>query len=198
MKRTVLKSVRKINRKKLVHAKRRDVLEEQFEGLDGPIETRHALISLFLPPTVKMLISDLEREVDELCGDRYRHGKTNQRWGTQAGSVVLGNQRVAIERPRVRAKDGQEVELPTYERFQDGATFDDAVFAEGLKRVSQRDYEKGLPKIASSFGFKKSSISRRWIKATAGKLDELQSRSLAKLDIRASFSTANASANTES
>lgn len=187
MKRKLLKPVQKINRKQLVHAKRRDILEEKFEGLDGPIETRHALISLFLPSTVKMLMEDLEREVEALCGERYRHGKTHHRWGTQNGSAVLGNQRVAIERPRVRAKDGREVELATYERFQDGATFNDAVFVEGLKRVSHRDYEKGLPKIASSFGFKKSSVSRRWIKATAGKLEELQSRSLAALDIRAVF-----------
>lgn len=187
MKRTVLKSVPKINRKKLVHAKRSDILQDKFDGLEGPIETRHALISLFLPPAVKMLIADLEKEVDEICGDRYRHGKTNQRWGTQGGSVVLGNQHVAIERPRVRTKGGQEVELKTYKQFQDGTTFNDAVFAEGLKRVSQRDYEKGLPKIASSFGFKKSSVSRRWIKATTGKLEELQSRSLVELGIRAIF-----------
>lgn len=187
MRRNVLKSVPKINRKKLIHAKRKDVLEEKFEGLDGPIESRHALISLFLPATVKMLIADLEKEVDELCGDRYKHGKINQRWGTQAGSVVLGNQRVAIERPRVRSKDGSEVVLKSYEEFQSPNHFDDAVFAEGLKRVSQRDYEKGLPKIANSFGFKKSSVSRRWIKTTVGKLEELQSRSLKDLDIRAVF-----------
>ena len=87
MRRNVLKSVPKINRKKLIHAKRKDVLEEKFESLDGPIESRHALISLFLPATVKMLIADLEKEVDELCGDRYKHGKINQRWGVKLFSA---------------------------------------------------------------------------------------------------------------
>ncbi len=42
-------------------------------------------------------------------------------------------------------------------------------------------------KIANSFGFKKSSVSRRWIKATAGKIEELQKRSLKEMDIRAVF-----------
>ncbi|MGZ3746680.1 MAG: transposase, partial [Pseudobdellovibrionaceae bacterium] len=65
--------------------------------------------------------------------------------------------------------------------------FEQQVFAEGLKKVSQRDYEKGLSTIANSFGFKKSSVSRKWIKSTAKKLDELQNRPLKELDIRAVF-----------
>jgi transposase-like protein len=79
------------------------------------------------------------------------------------------------------------VPLKTYEEFQDPGLFNQAVFTEGLKRVSQRDYERGVTKIASSFGFKKSSVSRRWIKATANKLAELQERSLKEMDIRAVF-----------
>jgi transposase-like protein len=99
----------------------------------------------------------------------------------------LANQHVAIERPRVRSKDGSEVKLQTYEDFQDPRLFNSAVFTEGLKKVSQRDYEKGVNKIASSFGFKKSSVSRQWIKATAKKIEELQKRSLKEMDIRAVF-----------
>jgi putative transposase len=56
-----------------------------------------------------------------------------------------------------------------------------------LKRVAQRDYKKGVQQIASSFGFTKSSVSRKWIKATAKKLEDLQKRSLKEMDIRAVF-----------
>lgn len=185
--RTVLKVARKINRKPLTHARRSDVLEDKFEGLEGPIDTQHLLISTLLPPAVKAFIKECENEVDQLCGDRYKHGKQNSRWGTQEGSIILANQQVAIERPRVRSKDGAEVPLKTYKDFQDPRLFDQAVFTEGLKRVSQRDYEKGVQKIANSFGFKKSSISRRWINATAKKTEELQTRSLKEMDIRAVF-----------
>jgi transposase-like protein len=183
---TVLKSVKKINRKSLKHASRRDILEENFEGIDGPIDTQHLLISTLLPPAIKMFIQQCEREVEQLCGERYKHGKTNKRWGEQKGSIILANQHVAVAKLRVRSKDG-EVPLQTYEDFQDPELFEQAVFTEGLKRVSQRDYEKGVAKIANSFGFKKSSISRRWIKATAGKIEELQTRSIAEMDIRAVF-----------
>ena len=185
----LLKVAGKSNRKPRKYAKKVEVLENKFENSQGPIDTQHLLISALLPPAVKMFIQELEKEVDQLCGDRYRHcGNENHRWGSQKGSVVLGNQHVAIERPRVRsAATGKEVRLQTYEDFQDPKLFEQQVFAEGLKKVSQRDYEKGLSTIANSFGFKKSSVSRKWIKATAKKLDELQNRSLSELDIRTVF-----------
>ncbi len=183
----VLKAVRKINRKPLVHAKSEEVLNNQFEGVDGPIDTQHMLISMMLPPAVKAFVAELEREVEQLCGARYRRGQNNVRWGSQSGSVILGNQHVAIEKSRVRSKDGKEVQLETYERFQDPQLFQQAVFTEGLKRVSQRDYQRGVQKIANSFGISKSSVSRKWVKATAKKIEELQKRSLAEMDIRIVF-----------
>lgn len=182
----LLRPVRKINRKSLVHAKKSDILTGQFLGAGGPINTQHLLISMMLPSAVKEFIRELEEEVDVICGARYKHGKVNQRWGSQKGSIILGNQHVAIERQRVRnAKSGEEVKLSTYEQFQDPKLFEQAVFAEGLKKVSQRDYTRGVQKISSSFGFKKSSISRRWIKSTAKKIQELQQRSLKEMDVRA-------------
>ncbi|MFN3454323.1 MAG: transposase [Pseudobdellovibrio sp.] len=185
----LLKVAGKSNRKPRKYVKKNDALSDQFETIQGPIDTQHLLISTLLPPAVKMFIQELEKEVDELCGTRYRHSEDqNYRWGSQKGSIILGNQHVAIEKPRVRsAGSGKEVRLQTYEDFQDPKIFESKVFAEGLKKVSQRDYEKGLSTIAGSFGFKKSSVSRKWIKATAKKLDELQNRSLSELDIRTVF-----------
>lgn len=171
----------------LKHARRAEVLHDRFEGIEGPIDTRHMLISMLLPPAVKAFMEDLDREVEQLCGKRYEHGKLNRRWGTQDGSIVMADHHVAIERPRVRSKDGHEVKLKTYEDFQDPRPFEHAVFTEGIKRVSQRDYEKGVSKIANSFGFKKSQVSKRWVKATAKKIEELQTRDLSVMDIRAVF-----------
>lgn len=174
-------------RQPLKHAKRQDILAEKFEGIDGPIDTQHLLISTLLPPAVKKFIEECEEEVTRLCGDRYKHGKINQRWGTQNGSIILANHHVAVEKLRVRGKDGREVPLQTYEDFQNPKLFEQAVFNEGIKRVSQRDYEKGISKIANSFGFKKSTISKRWIKATAKKIEDLQKRDLRPFGIRAVF-----------
>jgi hypothetical protein len=104
-------------RQPLTHALREDILADKFEGLGGPIDTQHLLISTLLPPAVKAFIQELDREVEQLCGSRYKHGKTNQRWGTQKGSIILANQHVAVERPRVRSKDGSEVILKTYDEL---------------------------------------------------------------------------------
>jgi hypothetical protein len=95
----------------LKHATREDILNDKFEGIGGPLDTQHLLISALLPSAVKAFMQELEREVDAVCGDRYKHGKSIQRWGTQGGSIILANQHVAVEKPRVRSKDGREVKF---------------------------------------------------------------------------------------
>ncbi len=62
-----------------------------------------------------------------------------------SGSIVLANQRIALEPPSESGQsDGAEVRLKTYDMFQNRRSFfEKAAFTEGLKRVSQRDYEKG-------------------------------------------------------
>ena len=156
--------------------------------LEEVIGCRHLLISALLPPAVKAFLVDVDAAVAKLCGSRYSHGAQALRWGRQPGSIVLGRQRVAIERPRVRDRaTGRELAIDTYSRFQDPALFDDAVFSEGLKRVSQRDFEQGLPKIAASFGVSKSAVSRSWIRTTQKQVEQLLSRDLGPLRITAVY-----------
>ena len=177
-------------RKILKPISRKQIQDNLIEGLDGQIlDSQHLLISMLLPPAVKAFFSDLENEVTQLCGKRYLHtDEAMTRWGNQQGSIILGNQKVSLQRPRVRdTATGEEVIPLTYARFQDPNVFDAQVFQEGLKKVSQRDYEKGLPKIAASFGTSKSSVSRSWIKSTKKQVEKLLTRSLAALDIVAVF-----------
>jgi len=176
-------------RKVLKRVTQEAALANQWEGPDGEqISSQHALISMLLPPAVKAFYAELEAEVEALCGKRHARGTAADRWASQAGSIQLGNQRVAIEKARVRdPKLKREIPLYTYARFQDPSLFDQAVFEQGLKRVSQRDYEKGLPKIAASFGISKSTVSRRWIKVTEKQVDKLLRRELGPLDIVAIF-----------
>lgn len=168
----------------------RQIQDNFIEGMDGQmLDSQHLLISMLLPPAVKAFFADLEGEVAQLCGERYRHTNNPMtRWGSQPGSIILGNQRVAVRRPRVRdTATGEEVIPRTYARFQDPGVFDAKVFHEGLKHVSQRDYEKGLPKIAASFGTSKSSVSRSWVKSTKKQVEILLNRDLGPLDIVAVF-----------
>jgi len=177
-------------RKLLKPVSRDEIQKNLIEGTDGQvIDSQHTLISMLLPPAVKAFFLDLEKEVNGLCGNRYLH--TNEemtRWGNQSGSIILGNQRVSVQRPRVRdTATGKEVIPRTYARFQDPAMFDQQVFQEGIRNVSQRDYEKGLPKIAASFGVSKSAVSRSWINSTKKQVEKLLNRDLKSLNIVAVF-----------
>lgn len=177
------------NRKKLEHLAQRLVQDDKWYGPDGQeIDSKFEVISMLLPPAVKAFFKELNDEVKTLCGERYSRSGEFSRWGSQDGSIVFGKQNIAIKKDRVRDTIlNQEIPLKTYERFQDPALFRESVFVEGLKKVSQRDYRRGLPQIASSFGISKSSISRRWIQATSKKMDELLERDLKPLDIIAVF-----------
>jgi len=160
------------------------------EGKDGVmIDSQHTLISMMLPPAVKAFFEELEGEITTLCGDRYKHtGHTATRWTPQAGSIILADQKVAIKHGRVRdTSTGQEIPLETYKRFQDPKLFNQSVFQEGIRHVSQRDYEAGLQKIAASFGVSKSSVSRSWIKSTTKELETLLAREIGPMDIIAVF-----------
>lgn len=176
-------------RKPLKRVTHQDAHHDRWETPDGePISSQHELISMMLPPAVKAFYAELEAEVEALCGKRHSRGTAAQRWASQAGSIQLGNQKVAVKKTRVRDPQlNQEIPLYTYARFQDPSLFDQNVFEQGLKHVSQRDYEKGLPKIAQSFGISKSTVSRRWIKVTEKQVDKLLKRDIGRLDIVAVF-----------
>jgi transposase-like protein len=176
-------------RKTLKRITQEAALADQWEAPDGEqISSQHEIISMLLPPAVKAFYAELAAEVEALCGKRHSRGTPAQRWATQPGSIQLGNQKVAIEKPRVRDQESnREKTLYTYARFQDPSLFDENVFEQGLKRVSQRDYEKGLPKIAQSFGISKSTVSRRWIKVTEKQVEKLLHRDIGPLDIVAVF-----------
>lgn len=181
---------KKGKQKKLRAIGRKEISENHWEGPSGQkIDSQYELISMLLPPAVKAFFSELEGEVVQLCGKRYSHtNESMTRWGNQPGSIFLGNQRVSVQRPRVRdTVTGEEVIPASYTRFQDPGVFDQRVFHEGLKHVSQRDHEKGLPKIAASFGVSKSSISRSWIRTTKKQVEKILDRNLGPLDVVAVF-----------
>lgn len=176
-------------RRKVVAISLQELKAGQVPGFEQGVmlDSQHLLISALLPPAVKEFLAQCEAEVAGICGKRHaREEGLLSRWGSQAGSIYLGGQKVAVKKPRVRGSEGER-QLATYERFQDPKLFDQQVFQEGIRRVSQRDYEKGLPKIAASFGMSKSSVSRSWVKATENQLEKLRTRSLKDLGVTAVF-----------
>jgi len=176
-------------RRKVTAVSRKQLAEGRVPGFEEGVmlDSQYLLISALLPSSVKDFLAQCEAEVAGLCGKMHARGDgLLSRWGQQAGSIYLGGQKIAVDKLRVRGPAG-EVGLETYERFQDPKLFDQQVFQDGLRRISQRDYQKGLPKIGASFGLSKSSVSRSWVKATEKQLEKLRTRGLGELGVVAVF-----------
>ena len=66
---------------------------------------------------IATLASMMQEDAALLCGPRYGRaaGKDGHRWGKTRGKVGFHGGKVEIERPRVRARDGGELALPSWE-----------------------------------------------------------------------------------
>ena len=69
---------------------------------------------------IAALTDMMERDAAELCGRRYgrEDGRCGHRWGQTAGKLGFHGGKMAIERPRVRGRDGHELVLPSWEAAQ--------------------------------------------------------------------------------
>ena len=69
---------------------------------------------------IATLADMMERDAAELCGPRYgrEDGRRGHRWGQAAGKLGFHGGKMPIERPRVRARDGHELVLPSWEAAQ--------------------------------------------------------------------------------
>lgn len=157
------------------------------EGIDARVEMIQALIPLGLEAVKEELL----QEVAALAGERHMpkgDENPNRRWGSQKGSVYLQDQKLPVRVPRVRnVRENVEVPLYSYERFQAPRKLDEGLFLRVLKGISTRSYETCAETVPETFGISASSVSRRFIKATAKKLRQFQERSLEDLDIVAVF-----------
>jgi transposase-like protein len=151
------------------------------------LDSRVAMIQALIPLGLKAVEELLQEEITQLAGAKYsRQGGVPgyARWGGQGGSVYLADQKVGLQVPRVRdLRRQQEVPLSTYAGLQDARRADDAALRKVLKGLSCRDYESCVDPVAETFGLSASTLSRRFKRASAKKLQELSERDLSKYDI---------------
>jgi len=150
--------------------------------------SRIAMIQMLIPLGLKAVEEELQGEVTRLVGKRYSRGGSVKRWGYNPGGVFLGDQKCSVSVPRVRdLREDEEVSLKSYQAFQNPQRMDEMVMARVLNGLSTGKYEKAAQAVPETFGIKKSSVSRKFIRATARKLEELLNRRLKEKDIIAIF-----------
>ena len=108
----------------------------------------------------------LNSEVEALCGPKGRHDaeRTAYRHGTERSRVVLGGEKISIEKPRARSKDGHELPLSVLELFQNEDPLNREIVERLLCGVSTRKYGRTVePYNEESGNTSKSEVSRRFI-----------------------------------
>ena len=166
------------------------VAPEAVEYVD-PLDGRIAAIQLLIPLGLQAITEELQQAVVDLAGERYQRKSSDQplrRWGSQRGSVYLGDQKLPIDVPRVRnVDDDTEVALRTYQALQTPRKMDEGLLLRMLKGIATRNYETCAEAVPEAFGLSSSTVSRRYVKATARKLAQFQERSLEGYDLVALF-----------
>ena len=165
-------------------------MKETLSGLDD-LDTWVELIQSLIPLGPAAVADVLCQEVEALCGSRHSRKEGNQplrRWGRQAGSVYLGDQKVRVSVPRVRdVTTKKEALLSSYKKLQDPGLVEEQALSHLLRGLSCRSFEDCAQRVPQTFGLSASSVSRRFVTAIAEKLAAFTDHKLDDLDLVALF-----------
>ena len=154
-------------------------LVEVWEELQPEVEQLTGLAGL------QIIRAVIEDEVSRRVGPRYQPAGEGGclRWGQQPGYVVFAGQKVSVNRPRVRTREGQEVELETYTRLQHDGRRQRAVREGIVAGLTSRNYQRAVQSVLDGYGIQKSSVSREFVQASSAQLKKLCEKNLTELDL---------------
>lgn len=154
-------------------------LVEVWEELQPEVERLTGLAGL------KIIRAVIEEEVTRRVGPRHQPDPALScwRWGQQPGYVVFAGQKVAVERPRVRTRQGEEVQLDSYARLQHDGRRQRAVREGIVAGLTSRNYRRAVQSVLDGYGIEKSSVSRQFVQASAEQLKKLCEKKLDGLDL---------------
>jgi putative transposase len=151
------------------------------------VDARQSLWAITMKAGLGVLRVMLEEDRQRLCGPKGRPDpeRAATRYGYDDGSVVLGGRRVAVRKPRVRSIAGEEIVLPTYQRFNEEDPLCHRVLEQMIVGVSTRNYGRSLEAVEEPLKettTRKSSVSRRFVVRTQAQLEAFLRRSLEEKD----------------
>jgi putative transposase len=140
---------------------------------------------------IATLAGMMEADASRLCGGRYARGdsRDGHRWGRTKGKLGFHGGKVALERPRVRARDGGEVPLPSWEAAMAEDWLGKWAMNLMLINVSTRKFGRAvrLPEgdvpAENGAGLSKSAASRRFVGLSAERMKEWMASDLSQLDL---------------
>ncbi len=149
----------------------------------GMAATKTDLLEWVQEIGLEALADVFEADVEVVAGPKGNHraDRTHHRWGTTATELPFGGRRIRVGRPRVRSKSGQEVTLPSLDRFRAEDPVPERVLNQILLGVSTRGYGASLPPTppgVSGRGTSKSAASRHLVERMGRKMQDYLSRRL--------------------
>src|SRR5437899_4032044 len=140
---------------------------------------------------IATLAGMMEGDAARLCGVRYGRddGKDGYRWGRTKGKLGFHGGKIELQRPRVRARDGGEVALPSWEAAMAEDWLGKWALNRMLINVSTRKFGRAmrLPEgdvpAANGAGLSKSAASRRFVALSVDRMKEWMASDLSQLDL---------------
>jgi transposase-like protein len=151
-------------------------------------DVQSAFFGLCIDAGKAVLGAMMEAERSALCGPKGCPDatRTAYRGGHTRSQVVLGGRRISIARPRARAVDAGELNLPTFAWAAHADPLDRATIAAIAAGVSTRRYERTLDVLPSrqvQSAVSKSAVSRRFVALSSAQLDQWLSRRIDVIDL---------------
>jgi transposase-like protein len=177
---------------------RREVLKDQ-ERILGSLERRIKGIVIDILTGVEMNLAEelhgiglevmravMEFEIADIAGPKGKHleERTYSRWGHNPGSVVIDGAKVRCAVPRVMDEERHRSHrLKSYGVFRQGGELVKRAYRDLIRGISTRRFAEGVGAFVKGYGLSASAVSRRMVRATARKVEELFTRSLSTLEL---------------
>lgn len=141
------------------------------------LEGRQSLDDLCLKLGLELAQLLMRVEQKSLVGEFYTRGSRYERAGSDPGGIVLNGARRRVKRLRVKDKEGgKSVPLQSYREMQREGYLDERALSLMLKGLSSRNYQETMIDELDRFGVSKSSVDRKFIRASGKLLESLRSR----------------------
>jgi transposase-like protein len=169
------------------------ISRENFTWLfEQPLDLKVSILQQHLSIVQLVINQILEEEVKYLSGERYSHDKPHNgqysRYGFNPGSVTIGGKKLKVEVPKVIDNaEGGFRPLESYEELKKLDELDEQTMQGVLHGLSTRDYAGVIDHLEEGFGLSKSSVSSKFIKASADCLREFEQRDISGHKLLAVF-----------
>lgn len=155
------------------------------EVMSQPLEAKIHMLQNY-NELVNYLANDILEELcSNYCGQPYEGFGQKQfvRYGTNPGSLKIGNENLPVKIPRIKdKKEGKVTNVPEYKQINNQKEPGEHLLKALVKGVSSRDYKEVFNNIAHGLGLSDSQISEAFKEESSEKLKTFQQRDLSHHD----------------